>query len=110
MTPAWGEEAELVATLTNAAGAPLQGGILKLQRFHTGRWQDALLAVTDADGAATFLHLTVGRYLAARGVRAAGASRTAPAYLAARSATEIVTPHVVLTTPRVPGRGRAPPP
>jgi murein DD-endopeptidase MepM/ murein hydrolase activator NlpD len=100
-TPPWGEEAELEATLTNAAGAPLQGGILKLQRFHTGRWQDALLAVTDADGAATFLHLTSGG-ISLRAVFVPPAAPEAPAYLAARSATEIVTPHVVLTTPRVP--------
>ena len=40
-------------------------------------------------------------------VRAACAQPEAHAYLAARSATEIVTPHVVLTTPRVPGVVRA---
>ena len=35
-TPAWGAEALLTATLTSTAGAPLQGAILKLQRFRSG--------------------------------------------------------------------------
>ena len=62
--------------------------------------------MTDADGAATFLHLTSGG-ISLRAVFAPPAEPEAPAYLAARSATEIVTPHVVLTTPRVPGVVRA---
>ena len=60
------------------------------------------LDVTGADGAATFLYLTVGGDGAARRVRAAGTQPAGRDYLAARSRTEIVTPHVALTTPSVP--------
>ena len=101
-TPAWGADALLAATLTSTAGAPLQGGILKLQRFHSGRWQVVQLAVTDALGTATFLYQTPGS-ISLRAVFAPPVSQPAArTYLAARSRTEIVTPHVALTTPRVP--------
>ena len=101
-TPAWGTDAILAATLSNTAGAPLQGGILKLQRFHGGRWQAAQLAVTDALGAATFLYQTSDS-VSLRAVFVPPASQPAArTYLVARSRTEIVTPHVALTTPRVP--------
>jgi hypothetical protein len=101
-TPAWGTDALLAVTLTNAAGAPLQGGILKLQRFHAGRWQIVQLAVTDVLGTATFLYQTSGS-ISLRAVFAPPATQPAArTCLAARSRTEIVTPHVALTTPRLP--------
>lgn len=101
-TPAWGAEALLAATLANTAGGPLQGGILKLQRFRAGRWQTVQLAVTDALGAATFLYQSSGS-VSLRALFAPPASQPAGrTYVAARSRTEIVTPHVALSTPRVP--------
>ena len=101
-TPAWGAEAELRALLTNATGAPLQGGILKLQRQDDGRWVNVGLDVTGADGAATFFY----RPSAATALRVVFTPpATQPAgreYLTVRSRTETVTPHVALTAPRVP--------
>jgi hypothetical protein len=101
-TPAWGAEATLTATLTSAAGAPLQGGVLKLQRLQAGVWRNVFLAVTDAEGAATFLYLAA-QSTSLRAVFAPPATQPAArAYLAARSRSEVVTPHVALTTPRLP--------
>ena len=60
------------------------------------------LAVTDAPGAATFLYQTsAGTSLRAAFVPPAS-QPVARTYVAARSRTAIVTPHVALTTPRVP--------
>ena len=101
-TPVWGAEAELRALLTNAAGAPLQGGILKLQRLSGDRWANVGLDVTGADGAATFFYLPS----AATALRVVFAPPATPPagrdYLLARSRAETVTPHVALTAPRVP--------
>jgi hypothetical protein len=101
-TPAWGAEAELGALLTNAAGAPLQGGILKLQRLSDGRWANVRLDVSGADGAATFFY----RPSAATELRVVFAPpATQPAgreYLPVRSRPETVTPHVALTAPKAP--------
>lgn len=101
-TPAWGGDAELEALLTNAAGAPLPGGILKLQRSSGERWVSVRLGVTGADGGATFLY----RPSAAATLRVVFAPpATQPSgrgYLVARSRGETVTPHVALTTPKVP--------
>ena len=71
-TPVWGAEAELRVLLTNAAGAPLQGGILKLQRQDDGRWVNVGLDVTGADGAATFFYRCVRGRGVARRLHAAG--------------------------------------
>jgi hypothetical protein len=101
-TPAWGTAALLSATLTNVAAEPLQGGIVKLQRFRTGRWQNVLLAVSDAQGVATLLYQT-SCSTSLRAVFAPPASQPAArTYLTARSRTETVSPHVALTTPRLP--------
>jgi hypothetical protein len=101
-TPAWGADAELGALLTSAAGEPLQGGILKLQRLSGSRWVNAGLDVTGADGAATLLY----RPSAATTLRVVFAPPAAqPAgrdYLVARSPSVTVTPHVALTAPKVP--------
>jgi hypothetical protein len=101
-TPAWGAESPLAATLTSAAGAPLQGGILKLQRLRAGVWRNVSLAVTDAEGTAAFLYLA-GESTSLRAVFAPPASQPAArTYLAARSRPEVVTPHAGLSTPRLP--------
>jgi hypothetical protein len=101
-TPAWGAETSLTATLTSVAGAPVQGGILKLQRLQAGVWRNVVLAVTDAEGAATFLYLAA-ESTSLRAVFAPPASQPAArTYLAARSRPEVVTPHVALSTPRMP--------
>jgi hypothetical protein len=106
-TPAWGADALLTATLTNTGGAPVQGGILKLQRSSSKRWQNVRLAVTDAQGAATLLYRPSGR-ISLRVVFAPPATQPpARAYLVARSGTKVITPHVALTTPRVPARVKA---
>jgi murein DD-endopeptidase MepM/ murein hydrolase activator NlpD len=101
-TPAWGADAELAALLVSAAGAPLQGGILKLQRLSDDRWINVGLDVTGADGAATLLY----RPSAATALRVVFAPPAAqPAgrdYLVVRSPSETLTPHVALTTPKVP--------
>ena len=55
-TPLWGADAELDALLTNAAGSPIQGGVLKLQRLNGSAWQNVRLGVTGADGAAVLLY------------------------------------------------------
>ena len=101
-TPAWGAEATLTATLANAAGDALQGAIVKLQRLRAGRWQNAALGVTGADGRADFLY-TPTAATPLRVVFAPPATQPeARTYLVARSRAEIVTPHVALTTPRLP--------
>ena len=69
-TPPWGAEAELTVSLTNAAGAPLKGAIVKLQRLNSG-WQNVALDVTGADGEAVFLYTPASYDLAAGDVRAA---------------------------------------
>ncbi len=101
-TPPWGKDASLVAGLTNSTGAPLQGGILKLQRLSGGRWKNVRLDVTGADGEATFLYAPS----AATVLRVTFAPPTgqpeARTYLAARSTNQTVTPHAALTTPREP--------
>ena len=101
-TPPWGAEAELTAALTNAAGAPLQGAIVKLQRLESG-WQDVGLDVTGADGEAVFTVHAGERHLAAGGVRAASGAAGWSATTSSRAAgRQNVTPHAALTTPRVP--------
>ena len=101
-TPPWGEDATLVASLTNRSGAPLQGGILKFQRVRAGRWENVRLDVTGADGEATFLY-TPSAATALRVTFAPPADQPAArTYLVARSKSETVTPHAALTTPREP--------
>ena len=100
-TPPWGAEAELTASLTNAAGAPLQGAIVKLQRLKSG-WQNVGLDVTGADGEAVFLY-TPASATSLRVVFAPPAEQPdGHDYLIARSRAKTVTPHVALTTPRLP--------
>ena len=101
-TPPWGTDAALTASLTSAAGEPLQGAIIKLQRLHSGRWQNVALDVTGPEGEADFLYRPTGA-ISLRVVFAPPATQPeGRAYLTARSRVEIVTPHVALTTPRVP--------
>ena len=104
-TPAWGAEARLTATLANAAGEPLQGGVLKLQRSRDARWRNVWLAVTDSTGRASLVH----RPSAAVSLRVVF---TPPAtqpegrdYLVARSAKTVVTPHVALGSATPAGAG-----
>ena len=56
ITPLWGADAELDALLTNAAGSPIQGGVLKLQLRNGDAWRNVGLGVTDASGAAVFTY------------------------------------------------------
>jgi hypothetical protein len=101
-TPAWGADAELDALLTSAAGAPLQGAVVRLQRLSGGRWVNVWLDVTAADGAASFLY----RPAATTELRVTFAPpATQPAgreYLSARSRTQTLAPHVLLATPKAP--------
>jgi ribosomal protein L27 len=101
-TPLWGADAELDALLTNAAGSPIQGGVLKLQRLNGDAWQNLRLDVTGADGAAALLHSLA----AATTLRVVFAPPdTQPAgreYLVARSRAVTVIPHVALTKPKAP--------
>ncbi len=103
-TPAWGAEARLTATLLNAAGKPLQGAFLRLQRSGDAGWQNVSLAVTDTQGVASLLH----RPSAAVALRVVFSPPAAQPegrdYLVARSPKEVLTPHVALTTPRLPSR------
>jgi murein DD-endopeptidase MepM/ murein hydrolase activator NlpD len=101
-TPLWGAEAELDALLTNAAGSPLQGGLLKLQRRDGDAWRNVQLAVTGTDGAAVLLYGPTAA-TALRVVFAPPATQPAGSeYLVARSPVLTVTPHVSLTTPKAP--------
>jgi ribosomal protein L27 len=103
-TPAWGAEAHLKATLLNAAGKPLQGGVLRLQRYRDTGWQNVALAVTDGRGAASLLR-RASATVSFRVVFAPPATQPeGREYLLAYSAREVVTPHVALTTPRLPVR------
>jgi hypothetical protein len=101
-TPEWGAEATLAASLTNAVGDPLQGAIIKLQRLRAGRWENAARGVTGTGGQADFLY-TPEAVTSLRMVFVPPATQPeASTYLAARSRAEVVTPHVALTTPRLP--------
>ena len=101
-TPAWGAKATLAATLANAAGDPLRGAVVKLQRLNTGRWKNLALDVTGADGGAGFLYAPAGA-TSLRVVFAPPATQPeGRAYLVAGSRTVLVTPHVALATPRLP--------
>jgi hypothetical protein len=101
-TPEWGAEATLVASLTNAAGDALQGTIVKLQRLSTGGWKNVALRVTGADGQADFLYAPPGATSLRVVFIPPAIQPQARTYLVARSRAEIVTPHVALTTPRLP--------
>ena len=102
-TPPWGAEAELTATVSNAAGAPLQGAIVRLQQLQSG-WRNAGLAVTGADGTAALLY-TPAIATSLRVVFVPPPARPdGRDYLIARSVAETVKPHVALTTPRLPAR------
>jgi hypothetical protein len=101
-TPLWGAEAELDALLTNAAGSPVQGGLLKLQLRDGDAWRNVQLDVTGADGAAVLLYSPTAA-TALRVVFAPPATQPPGSeYLVARSPVVTVTPHVALTTPRAP--------
>lgn len=106
-TPVWGAKAVLMAGLTNGAGRPIPGGVLKLQRSLGDRWQTLSLAATGAKGTTTFRY----RPSAAVTLRAVFAPPAEQpegrAYLAARSSGGVVTPHVQVTTPRLPKRAAA---
>ena len=101
-TPAWGAEATLTASLTNAAGDPLRGAIVRLQRLDTGRWKNVALDVTGTDGGADFLYTPAGATSLRMVFIPPATQPEARTYLVARSRAEIVTPHVALTTPRLP--------
>ena len=101
-TPRWGASAVLAATLTNAAGEPLPGAILKLQRWDAGRWRNVRLNVTDRDGEAVFRHRPSGSTSLRVTFAPPAEQPEGAAYLPARSPSEVVTPHVALTTPRLP--------
>jgi ribosomal protein L27 len=101
-TPPWGTDAELDALLTNAAGSPLQGGVLKLQLLNGDAWENVRLGVTDAGGAAVFLYSPAAATVL-RVVFTPPATQPAGSeYLAARTRSLTVTPQVALTTPKVP--------
>jgi hypothetical protein len=101
-TPRWGADAELDALLTNAAGSPIQGGLLKLQRLNGDVWRNVHPDVTGADGAAVLLYCPT-EATRLRVVFAPPATQPAGReYLVARSGTLTVTPHVALTTPKAP--------
>jgi len=101
-TPPWGEDASLIASLTNAAGKALQGGIIKLQRLNGARWENVRLNVVDAHGEVTFLY-TPSAATALRVTFAPPSDQPAArTYLVAKSKNETVTPHAALTTPRLP--------
>ncbi len=103
-TPVWGAKAVLVARLTNGAGRPIPGGVLKLQRSRDGRWQTVSLAATGAKGTTTFRHRPSAA-VTLRAVFVPPASQPeGRAYLTSRSPVEVVTPHVQVTTPRLPAR------
>ena len=101
-TPPWGADATLTARLISAAGEPLQGAVVKLQRLQAGSWRNARLGVTGPDGEAVFLYAPTGG-ISLRVTFAPPATQPGGlTYLAARSRAVIVTPHVALTTPRLP--------
>ena len=101
-TPAWGAEADPHRVADERGRRPLQGAIVKLQRLAFRRWQNAALDVTGADGQADFLYTPTGA-TSLRVVFVPPATQPeAATYLVARSRAEIVTPHVALTTPRLP--------
>ena len=101
-TPPWGAEATLTASLTNAAGDLLPGAIVKLQRLSTGRWMNVALDVTGADGQVDFLYAPPGATSLRVVFIPPAIQPQARTYLVARSRAAIVTPHVALTTPRLP--------
>ena len=105
-TPRWGADASLTATLVNAAAVPLRGAIVKLSRLNDDRWQTVRLGVSGADGRCAFAY----RPSSATSLRVTFAppadqppGRT---YLAARSRTLVITPHAVVSTPKVPATVR----
>ena len=101
-TPLWGADAELDALLTNVAGSPIPGGVLKLQRLNGDAWQNVRLGVTGADGAGVLLYVPAAA-TTLRVVFAPPVSQPAGhEYLAARSRALTVTPRVALSTPKAP--------
>ncbi len=101
-TPAWGAKATLAAALANAAGDPLRGAMVKLQRLKPGGWTNVALDVTGKDGLVGFLY-TPAQATSLRVVFAPPVTQPeGRAYLVARSQPVLVTPHVVLKPPRLP--------
>jgi murein DD-endopeptidase MepM/ murein hydrolase activator NlpD len=101
-TPAWGASARLVATLTNAAGAPLAGARVTLLRRVGGAWTLAGAGLTGADGTAELafkptLRTAVRVAFSPPALQPAGAG-----YLSAVSAALTLAPHLRLGTPKTP--------
>jgi hypothetical protein len=101
-TPAWGTDAGLDALLVNAAGAPLPGGVLKLQRLSGSAWQNASLAVTGADGAATLLYLPETTTTLRLVFTPPAGQPAGREYRGARSGTVTLAPQVALSVPKMP--------
>jgi len=99
-TPAWGASAQLTAALTNAAGRPLVGASVTLQRLVGGSWTPAGAGLTGADGAAKLaftptLRTVVRVTFSPPAVQPAGAG-----YASAASAAVTLAPHVRLGMPK----------
>lgn len=98
-TPEWGVAANLTAKLTNAAGKPLAGARVTLQRRAGGSWTPAGVGLTGADGVAKLaftpaLRTAVRVAFSPPAVQPAGAG-----YVGVVSAAATLTPHVRLGTP-----------
>lgn len=108
-TPVWGAAGRLTGVLTNAAGRPLTGGRVRLERHGAAGWARVAAAPTTSNGSVTFTYVPPRR-TTLRMVFLPPAAQPAPrTYLTATSASVSLTPHVRLTTPRVPSvvrRGR----
>ena len=101
-TPAWGQEAQLTLTLANATGGPLRGALVTLQRREDGRWADVVPTVTGRDGRADFAVAPEERTSLRAVFTPADDPPGGRVYVAARSRTLEVTPHVALSLPRLP--------
>jgi murein DD-endopeptidase MepM/ murein hydrolase activator NlpD len=101
-TPSWGADAGLDALLTNAAGAPIQGGVLKLQLLNGESWQNLRLDVTGADGAAALSYCPPATTTLRVVFTPPDEQPVGSEYLVVRSRTLTVTPLVALTKPKAP--------
>lgn len=101
-TPVWGAAGRLTGVLTNAAGRPLTGGRVRLERHGAAGWARVAAAPTTSNGSVTFTYVPPRR-TTLRMVFLPPAAQPAPrTYLTATSASVSLTPHVRLTTLVVP--------
>jgi murein DD-endopeptidase MepM/ murein hydrolase activator NlpD len=100
-TPEWGASVKLTATLTSAAGAPLRGALVRLDRLNGERWVEVRVGVTDALGSAALDFVPARRTTVRATFLPPDDQAVRRSYLRARSRTFAVAPHAAVGLPEL---------